>query len=319
VKTLCSLWLMLSPRRKLERYREKQKLMEIKNITIIGTGNLGTRIGLQAAISGYQVIFYDISDTAIEKAKSVIDKIIVQLIKAGTLTDDKKQATLSRINYSTNLESALANCDFISESVTEELSIKEKVWKQIGEVAPAKTIFTTNTSYLLPSQLADISGRPEKFCAFHFHDVFYARVVDIMPHPTTDTSLIPLLQELGKSLNQVPVIVKKESPGYIFNFMLMALLGAAGRLKTKDIASIEDIDRSWMVNFHMPTGPFGILDNIGLDTAWHVVKEREDAASQAFANLLKEYIDQGKLGEKTGEGFYKYPKPVYRDADFLRS
>jgi len=291
--------------------------MQIKNITIIGTGNLGTRIGLQAAISGYHVIFYDISDSAIEKAKIVIDKIIFQLIKAGTLTDDKKQDALSRINYSTHLKSALAECDFISESVTEELAIKEKIWKQIGELAPVKTIFTTNTSYLLPSQLANISGRPDKFCAFHFHDVFYARVVDIMPHPTTDPSLIPLLQELGRSLNQVPVIVKKESPGYIFNFMLMAVLGAAGRLKTKDIASIEDIDRSWMVNFHMPTGPFGIIDNIGLDTAWHVVKEREDAASQAFAKLLKEYIDQGKLGEKTGEGFYKYPKPAYRDPGFI--
>ncbi|HNV28047.1 MAG TPA: 3-hydroxyacyl-CoA dehydrogenase [Cyclobacteriaceae bacterium] len=291
--------------------------MQIKNITIIGTGNLGTRIGLQAAISGYHVIFYDISDSALEKAKIVIDKIIFQLIKAGTLTDDKKQDALSRINYSTHLKSALAECDFISESVTEELAIKEKIWKQIGELAPVKTIFTTNTSYLLPSQLANISGRPDKFCAFHFHDVFYARVVDIMPHPTTDPSLIPLLQELGRSLNQVPVIVKKESPGYIFNFMLMAVLGAAGRLKTKDIASIEDIDRSWMVNFHMPTGPFGIIDNIGLDTAWHVVKEREDAASQAFAKLLKEYIDQGKLGEKTGEGFYKYPKPAYRDPGFI--
>jgi 3-hydroxybutyryl-CoA dehydrogenase len=112
-----------------------------------------------------------------------------------------------------------------------------------------------------------------------------------------------LLEELGRKLNQVPVIVKKESPGYIFNFMLMALIGAAGRLKTKDIASIEDIDRSWMVNFHMPMGPFGILDSIGLDTAWHVVKERDDTASQAFGSLLKEYIDQGKLGEKSGSGF----------------
>ncbi len=292
--------------------------MQIRNITIIGTGNLGSRIGLQAAIAGYQVIFYDISDTAIEKAKVVIDKIISQLIKVGTLNEGHKLSALSHINYTTNLKSALADCDFISESVTEELAIKEKVWKLIGELAPAKTIFTTNTSYLLPSQLATISGRPEKFCAFHFHDVFYACVVDIMPHPTTDPSIIPVLQKLGKSLHQVPVIVKKESPGYIFNFMLMAVLGAAGRLKTKDIASMEDIDRSWMVNFHMPTGPFGILDNIGLDTAWHVVKEREDAASQAFAKLLKEYIDQGKLGEKTGEGFYKYPKPAYRDGDFLK-
>ncbi len=291
--------------------------MQIKNVTIIGTGTLGSRIGLQAAISGYRVIFYDISDSALEKTKPLIDKIIAQLIKAETFDASKKSETLSRISYTTDLKIALADCDFISESVTEELSIKEKVWKQIGELAPAKTIFTTNTSYLLPSQLAAISGRPQKFCAFHFHDVFYARVVDIMPHPTTDPSMIPLLQELGKSLNQVPVIVKKESPGYIFNFMLMAVLGAAGRLKTKDIASIEDIDRSWMVNFHMPTGPFGIIDNIGLDTAWHVVKERDDTPSQAFAKLLKEYIDQGKLGEKTGEGFYKYPKPAYRDSGFL--
>jgi 3-hydroxybutyryl-CoA dehydrogenase len=292
--------------------------MQIKNITIIGTGTLGSRIGLQAAISGYQVIFFDISDAVLEKAKTVIDKITGQLINAGTLSAESKPAVLSRIHYTTDLKIALADCDIVSESVTEELSIKEKVWKQIGELAPAKTIFTTNTSYLLPSQLASISGRPEKFCAFHFHDVFYARVVDIMPHPATDPLLIPLLQELGKSLNQVPVIVKKESPGYIFNFMLMALLGAAGRLKTRDIASIEDIDRSWMVNFHMPTGPFGIIDNIGLDTAWHVVKERDDAPSQAFAKLLKEYIDEGKLGEKTGEGFYKYPKPAYREVGFLK-
>ena len=292
--------------------------MQIKNITIIGSGTLGSRIGLQAAISGYQVTFYDITQPILDQAKIVMDKILRQLIKGNLHTEEIKLAALMRLSYTTDLRQALTDCDFISESVTEELSIKEKIWKQIGELAPAKTIFTTNTSYLLPSQLAVISGRPEKFCAFHFHDVFYARVVDIMPHPATDPSLIPLLQELGRTLNQVPVIVKKESPGYIFNFMLMALLGAAGRLKTKDIASIEDIDRSWMVNFHMPTGPFGIIDNIGLDTAWHVVKEREDAPSQAFAKLLKEYIDAGMLGEKTGEGFYKYPRPAYRDTEFLK-
>jgi 3-hydroxybutyryl-CoA dehydrogenase len=292
--------------------------MEIKNITILGSGTLGSRIGLQAAISGYQVAFYDVTNEALENSKQVIQKILRQLINAQLLTEEKQREAFSRMRFTMDLKNALEESDFISESVTEELSIKEKVWKQIGELAPAKTIFTTNTSYLLPSQLATASGRPEKFCAFHFHDVFYARVVDIMPHPATDPALISILQELGKSLSQVPVIVRKESPGYIFNFMLMALLDAAGKLKTKDIASIEDIDRSWMVNFHLPAGPFGIIDNIGLDTAWHVVKERDDADSQAFAKLLKTYIDLGKLGEKTGEGFYKYPKPAYRDAEFLK-
>jgi 3-hydroxybutyryl-CoA dehydrogenase len=293
--------------------------MQIKNITIIGTGTLGSRIGLQAAISGYHVTFYDITEPILDQAKMVMDKIMRHLIKANLLTEEKKSEARTRMSYNTILKQVLSDCDFISESVTEDLAIKEKVWKQIGELAPPKTIFTTNTSYLLPSQLATISGRPEKFCAFHFHDVFYARVVDIMPHPGTDPKLIPLLQQLGKKLNQVPVVMKKESPGYIFNFMLMALIGAAGKLMTNEVARMEDIDRSWMINFHVPTGPFGIIDNIGLDTAWHVVKDRSDAASQAFARLLKTYIDQGKLGEKSGEGFYKYPKPAYREEDFLKS
>jgi len=292
--------------------------MEIKNITIIGSGNLGTRIGLQAAISGYCVTYYDVNDVILENSGKVVDKIIANLIKSNLLTEEIKENVLSLIRYTTNLQDALQQCDLISESVTEDLAIKEEVWKEIGKVAPAQTIFTTNTSFLLPSQLANHSGRPNKFCALHFHDVFYSRVVDIMPHEKTNPELIPLLQDLARKLNQVPVVVKKESSGYIFNALLMAVLNAAGSLKINDIAGIEDIDRSWMVNFHMPSGPFGIMDNIGLDTAWHVVKEKSDTASQELAKLLKGYIDAGKLGEKTGEGFYKYPHPAYRDPAFLK-
>jgi len=199
----------------------------------------------------------------------------------------------------------------------ENIEVKNEVWKLFGQIAPEKTIFTTNTSFLLPSMFAQISGRPEKFCSLHFHDVFYSKVVDVMPHPGTDPSLIQVLMDFGRSLEQVPVLVKKENPGYIFNSMLMAFIGAAGKLLTGEVASIEDIDRSWMVNFHMQKGPFGILDAIGLDTAWHVTSNLPDKASQAFAALLKTYIDSGKLGEKTGEGFYTYPHPAYKNPDFI--
>ena len=293
-------------------------MIEIKKILILGAGNLGSRVALQAAISKYSVTVYDIHESALAQSRNLMEKVFDRLVKTDAIKEECRESVFSLLQFTSNAELAITNADIINESVTEELAIKEKVWKQFGELAPEKTIFTTNTSYLLPSQLAAISGRPAKFCAFHFHDVFNARVVDIMPHSGTDPELIPLLQQLGKSLNQVPVIVKKESPGYIFNFMLMALIGAAGKLKTSDVGSIEDIDRSWMVNFNMPLGPFGILDNIGLDTAWHVTKDRADASSKAFAALLKTYIDQGKLGEKSGEGFYKYPKPVYKDKEFLK-
>ena len=293
-------------------------MMEIRKVCILGAGTLGSRVALQAALSGYQVSVYDIHEKALESSQAVMAKILKQLVQAEVLTEIKGKEAMSRIDFTLDDREAVKDADIINESVIEEIEIKQKVWEQFGAIAPDKTIFTTNTSFLLPSMFAAHSGRPEKFCALHFHDVFYSKVVDIMPHSGTDPDLIPLLEKFGKSLLQVPVLVQKENPGYIFNSMLMALIGAAGKLLTKEVASIEDIDKSWMVNFHMPMGPFGILDSIGLDTAWHVTHNMPDRASQAFATLLKEYIDAGKLGEKTGEGFYKYPKPTYRNPSFTK-
>jgi 3-hydroxybutyryl-CoA dehydrogenase len=126
-----------------------------------------------------------------------------------------------------------------------------------------------------------------------------------------------LLADFGRSIDQTPVIMEKESYGYIFNTMLMAVLGAAGALVTFNITSIENVDRSWMGNFKMPMGPFGILDEIGLETAWHVTRNNKDEKSVRFAKLLESYVNQGKLGKKTGEGFYKYPKPLYKREGFL--
>ena len=291
--------------------------MKIKNVCILGAGTLGTRVALQSALSGYKVALYDISPTALEKSKSIMEKIVQQLAKSSGLDAEAGLNAISGITFTDNPNVAVLDADIINESVLEDVEVKNQVWELFGQIAPEKTIFTTNTSFLLSSMFAEISGRPAKFCALHFHDVFYAKVVDIMPHTGTDEKLIPVLMEFGKTLEQVPVLVKKENPGYIFNSMLMAFIGAAGKLLTGEVASIEDIDKSWMVNFRMPSGPFGILDTIGLDTAWHVTHKMPDKASQAFASLLKKYIDAGKLGEKTGEGFYTYPNPAFKAPGFL--
>jgi len=292
--------------------------MEIKKVCILGAGTLGSRVALQSALSGYEVRIYDIHDQSLESSKLVMRKILKQLLQTGAIDDTKAISAMSRIIFTLSDEEAVNDADIINESVTEDVEIKQKVWKRFGSLAPEKTIFTTNTSFLLPSMFAAHSGRPEKFCALHFHDVFFSKIVDIMPHKDTDPALIPILESFGKSLLQVPVIVRKENHGYIFNSMLMAFIGAAGKLLTGEVASIEDIDKSWMVNFHMPMGPFGILDSIGLDTAWHVTHMMPDKASQAFAKLLKTYIDNGNLGEKTGEGFYKYPNPAFKNPDFIK-
>ena len=295
-----------------------KELKDIKNILIIGSGTLGLRIALANALNGYKVIIYDIREEAFVQAKRIQADLIKMLIKAGTISQEDSEKALQNQTFTTDAKLAASDADLVSESVTEDLELKKKVWAQFGELCPDKTIFTTNTSSLLPSKYADATGRPERFCALHFHDVFYANVVDIMPNPQTEPWIIDLLKAYGESIQQTVVIMKRESPGYIFNAMLISVLGAAGALVTFDVASIEDVDRSWMGNFKMPSGPFGIIDEIGLDTAWHVVHVFKDEKSKRFSKLLKDYIDQGKLGRKVGEGFYKYPKPRFNDDDFIK-
>ncbi|MFY9159616.1 3-hydroxyacyl-CoA dehydrogenase [Aquirufa ecclesiirivi] len=280
--------------------------MEIKQVCILGAGTLGTRIAFQAALSGYWVKVYDIKEESFAISKKMISKIEKGLIASELYSQLAIDEAFTRISYTLDDVEAVAEADIISESVTEDLALKQQVWARMGQIAPEKTIFTTNTSYLLPSSLASFTGRPSRFCAFHFHDVFYSKIVDIMPHPGTDAEVIEILQDFGQKLKQVPVVLKKENHGYIFNAMLLSFLGAAGKLLVNEVATIEDIDKSWMVNFHVPMGPFAILDSIGLDTAWHVTHQLPDAHSKSFAALLKTYVDAGKLGEKSGEGFYRY-------------
>lgn len=293
------------------------KLTDIKNVLILGSGTLGLRIGLQSAISGFNTTIYDIDEAAFVSAKKIQASILKNLVEKNVITSEAADAAKQRITFTTDAAKASADADFVSESVVEDLEIKKKVWAQFAVLCPPHTLFTTNTSYLMPSLFAAETGRPDRFCAFHFHDVFWANVVDIMPHPATAPWVTDLLMEMGKKLEQTPVFVKKESPGYIFNAMLVALIGAAGALVTYDVASMEDVDRSWMGNFKMEMGPFGILDSIGLETAWHITNTLPDTRSKKFSALLKTYVDAGKLGIKTGEGFYTYPNPAFQQSDFV--
>ena len=294
------------------------KASDIRKFLVLGSGTLGLRIALQAAISGFDTTVYDISEHAFDSAQKIQGRILKDLIEKGRISTADAEAARLRIRFTLDPVEAAKNADFVSESVVEDLTVKKQVWSLFASLCPPHAVFTTNTSYMLPSWFAAETGRPELFCAFHFHDVFHANVVDIMPHAGTDLRVCEMLHSLGIRLEQTPVYIKKESPGYVFNAMLMALIGAAGVLVTNDVASIEDVDRSWMGNFKMNSGPFGILDAIGLDTAWHVTNSQIDPKSQRFAAFLKSYLDQGKLGVKSGEGFYTYPKPAYAQDGFIQ-
>lgn len=291
---------------------------ELQNVLVVGAGTLGMRIALRCAFDGYKVKMFDVSDVQIDKALGMQARLSSQFLKRGLIDLELLERAKSNLTTTTDLDHALENVDLISESVFEDIDVKRAFYADLTPRLADGVIVTTNTSYLLPSDMLGSIEQPDHFCALHFHDVFNQIVVDIMPHPGTSEQVVELLMAFSKRINQIPVLIRKENPGYIFNTILGGILSQAGSLALDEVGSIQDIDRSFMGNFNTLAGPFGMIDQIGLDTAMRVIKAKGNVADKPFIEFLNSYIEQGKLGYKTGEGFYTYPRPEYADKHFLR-
>lgn len=291
---------------------------DIQRIMVAGAGTLGMRISLRCALDGFNVIMFDINEQQLSVAQTMQAKLVRGLLKASKITQAQADQALVNLSMTSDINQAVENIDLISESVIENLDVKNAFYADLSPRLESGVIVTTNTSFLLPSQIVSSVKEPELFCALHFHDVFSQVVVDVMPHPKTSQHVVDLLMQFGKRINQIPVFVKKENPGYMFNAMLMSILDQASELLANGVGSYQDIDRSFMGNFGTPTGPFGMMDQVGLDTVWHIVSTQKNERSQKFASVIKSYIDQGKLGYKSGEGFYKYPGPEFIQKEFLK-
>lgn len=297
------------------------KIDDIKRITIIGAGNMGQQIGTQCAVSGFDVILFDISQDIIDQSFQRIRKLLRYLVKLEKISEDEAEEAIGRIKGTADEKQAALDPDFISESVPEDLDLKRKVFSGFNALCPERTIFTTNTSTLLPSHFAAASGRPDRLVALHFHDIRVTNVVDVMPHSETSREVIDIVCKFAEKIGQVPIVMKKENQGYVFNHMLTSLFDSAQTLAANEVASVEEIDRSWMGVLRMNIGPFGIMDSIGIDTAWRVTdnraREKNDKQMAKNAGFLKEYIDRGYLGQKAGRGFYSYPNPLFKEPGFI--
>ena len=295
---------------------------DIRKVLVVGTGLMGQKIALQCARCDYDVVAYDAFPKSLENARQKIPAFAADLVAQQKMTPEASEAALSRIHYTSRPEDG-ADADLLSESVLEDPDLKAKVFAQFNQVCQPKTIFTTNTSTLLPSMYAEASGRPAQFAALHFYGVFDHNLADVMPHPGTSPEILEILAAFAKRLKQVPLVLKKEYPGYVANTIWGAMNTAAIKIALVDkVASIEDVDRSVMLHLGMPCGPFGFNDHIGLDTIWHVMQSNAkisgDTTIQQVADEFKrDYIDKGWLGVKSGRGFYSYPDPAYLRPDFL--
>lgn len=292
---------------------------DIKKVLILGSGTMGRQIGALCAMNGFNVTLYDLSEKILESARKGIENIMRRFQKKGQINSQQLENALKMINTTTVASEAAIEVDIISESLPEDPDLKATIFAQFDELCPDRTVFTTNTSTLIPSMIAQETGRPEKFLALHFHNVTTTNIVDVMPHPLTSPATTRLVEDFAGRLGQSVISLKRENHGYVFNSMLSSLFSSALSLASNGVATIEDIDRAWMGVMHTTIGPFGIMDQVGLSTVYTITsywaQKTGDSQSLVNAEFLKRYVEKGWLGMKTSKGFYEYPNPLIADSE----
>ena len=298
--------------------------MNYKNITVAGSGVLGFQIAFQTAFHGFQVTVYDINDAVLERAKAKFDGLSKEYTKDLNATPEQLKQTFDNLTYSSDLAEAVKNADLLIESVPENPTIKIGFYEKLAKVAPAKTVFVTNSSTMLPSEFADATGRPSQFLALHFaNSIWKHNTAEIMGHPGTDPKVFEDIVAFSKAIGMLALPLKKEQPGYIINSMLVPFFYSATDLLLSEVADAHTIDKTWMKATGAPAGPFGMVDVVGITTLYNVIKMNAEKTKdpiriKTVAFLKENFIDTNKLGVATGEGFYQYPNPAYKEEAFLK-
>lgn len=296
----------------------------LNNLTVLGAGVLGGQIAWHSAFKGKQVVVYDLFDESLQRCKMAHQQYAaIYQVELGA-TDAMINETQARLTYSNRLKDAVASADLVIEAVPEIPETKAAVYQQMAPLLPAHTLVATNSSTLLPAQFASATGRPEKYCALHFANMIWSmNLAEVMAHAGTADDTLRAITCFAIEIGMVPIPIQKEQNGYVLNTWLVPLLSATQLLITNGVSTPEYIDRTYMIaNRGCALGPCGIMDIIGMKTCYDVMNywgnENQDAQLLNNAAYIKQhFVDQGKLGLQTGEGYYRYPNPAYQAPDFL--
>jgi 3-hydroxybutyryl-CoA dehydrogenase len=295
----------------------------IETICIVGAGFMGAQIGLQCAVHGHAVWLSDVSEQALERAARAMARELDERIEAGEADAGEREATLARVYHTTDLTEAAADADLVIEAVPERLALKREVFGTLDRICPRRTILATNSSSIRVSRIEDVTERPDRVLNLHFYGQVWRRpMVELMGGTATSDETIERVRRFARGAGLVPLLVRQESTGFIFNRVWRAIKKECLHLVDAGVASHEDVDRAWMIFTGMSIGPFGRMDMIGLDVVRDIemVYYRESGdESDAPPRLLLDKTERGELGVKTGKGFYTYPDPAYRDPGWLES
>ena len=286
--------------------------MALKTIGVVGIGSMGSGICQVAAQAGFDVVVCDVDEKFIQKGLGSIDKFLAKTVEKGKMTADQKTAVMGRIKGTTKMED-LKDVDFVIEAALETMEVKKDIFARLDKITRPDVVLGTNTSSLPITEIATATGRPEKVVGVHFFNpVPLMRLVEIVRGQLTGDDAVAVTQELAKKLGKESIEVKVDVPAFVVNRLMIPHFIEAMKLLEQGIATREDIDKAAKMGLNYPMGPFELMDFTGLDVNLtvneYVRKELPQELKWQSSLELKNLVKAGKLGKKTGAGWYDYNK-----------
>ncbi len=295
-------------------YSKKQEviIMEVKKVAVLGAGLMGHGIAQVAAqVAKYEVNLRDIKQEFIDNGMRMINNSLQRFLKKGVITEAEVKEVLARIHPMLDMKGAVADADIIIEAVPEKVEIKKSVFAEVDKFAKPEAIIASNTSSISITEIASATNRPEKVCGMHFFNPpQLMKLIEIIRGAKTSDETVATIVDVAKKMNKETVVVKKDSPGFIVNRILIPALNEAIFLVHEGIADPEDIDKAITLGLNWPMGPIKLLDYLGLDTTLSIAELLRDDLDPKYrpCPLLRQMVRAGLLGRKTGKGFYDWTK-----------
>jgi 3-hydroxybutyryl-CoA dehydrogenase len=265
-----------------------------------------------AQVGKYDVSMRDIDQRFLDSGMKMINESLARFVKKRTFGEQESKEILNRIHPTLNLEDALQNADLVIEAVTENPTLKKAVLTDVGRLAPLSAIITSNTSCISITEIGSATGRPEQVCGMHFFNPpQLMKLIEIVRGLRTSDDTVERVKQISIKLGKEPVIVKKDTPGFIVNRILVQALNEAVYLVAEGVASAEDVDKACELGLNWPMGPLKLLDYVGIDTALFITEVMvNETGDQKFrpSSLLRQMVRANLLGRKTGQGFYDWTR-----------